>query len=361
MGAQLRSHIGAMDAVCLPHRVLDIFRHAARLDDEILLLVGEREIRLPPAGLRIFHVNADEVERVLDAFAACGGTFADGINVIVPAWELPRYPAAWLPGLRRFDEVWAISAHVQASLAGAGVDSHLIGQSVEPAGGALLPRRWFGIRESAFVLLGFLDTTSYVARKNPQGSLDLFARLRGARPWADLQLVLKAKNGDAAADAAGWAPGLKPGPHVVVLSEPLDSIATRSLISACDCFVSLHRAEGFGRGLGEAMALGRLALGTGWSGNLDFMDADHGLLAPFRRVPVPAGAYPHARGQRWAEPDIAAAADMLLPYIDHRERAVAAGARARARILATHGHRAVGLRILARVQALLDRLAGGRG
>lgn len=354
MGEQLRSHVAAMDAMHLHHRVLDIFGHDPRLDEEHARLLGDREIRVPPAGIRVFHVNADEVERVLAAFAAAGGRFAEGTNVIVPAWELPRYPAAWAPALARFDEVWAISRFVADGLAAAGIRSHLIGQSVEPAGGVLLPRRWFGIRESAFVLLSFLDTTSYETRKNPAGSLDLFARLRAARPFADLQLVLKVKHGAAA--AADWAHDLAADAHRLVIAEPLDSIGVRSLIAACDCFVSLHRAEGFGRALGEAMARGRLVLGTGWSGNLDFMDPETTLLAPFRLVAVPRGAYPQGAGQRWAEPDIGAATEALLGFIDDRARAIEMGRRARAKILASHGHRAVGLRILDRLLALA---AGG--
>ncbi len=350
MGEQLRSHVAAMNALHLHHRVLDIFRHSGRTDDAHDAVLGDREIRAPPGGIRVFHVNGDEVDRVLDAFAARGGVFGDGHNVIMPAWELPTYPAAWAAALARFDEVWAISRFVQDGLAATGIASHLIGQSVEPAPGPMLPRRWFAIRESAFVLLNFLDLSSHAERKNPRAALGLFAAIRAARPWADVQLVLKVKNGEAA--AGEWAAALPPDPHVRVISEPLDSAAVRSLIAACDCFVSLHRAEGFGRGLGEAMALGRLALGTAWSGNLDFMAERNSVLVPYRLTPVRRGAYPQARGQRWAEPDVAAAAERLLPLLDDFPVAAALAERGRRDVLRTHGHRAVGLRVLDRLQRI---------
>ena len=358
MGEQLRSHVAALDAMRLQHGVLDIFRHSARTDEEHLALLGDLEVLVPPGGIRIFHVNGDEVERVLDAFAARGGTFADGWNVIVPAWELPTYPAALAPALRRFDEIWAISGFVQAGLAAAGLESHVVGQSVEPAPGPLLPRRWFGVRDSAFVLLHMLDLSSYAARKNPHAALALFAALRDARPWADLQLVLKVK--DAEQPGAAWSSsilttGQTSGVHVI--DQPLDSLAVRSLVAASDCLVSLHRAEGFGRGLGEAMALGRLALGTGWSGNLDFMTVANSLLVPHRTVAVRHGEYPHARGQHWAEPDAAAAAAMLLPMLDDREQAFALADRGRRDVLRTHGRRAVGLRILDRLLRIVENMA----
>ncbi len=352
MGEQLRSQIAACDAVGLHHRVLDIFRHSARTDDAYVALLGARERRDLPGGIRVFHVNGDEVD---DAVAAADarGRFDAGYNVVMPAWELPRYPAVWVDRLRRFDEVWAISRFVAASLAAAGIGSRLVGQSIEPEPGPLLPRRHFGIRESAFVLLHFLDLSSFATRKNPDAALKLFERLRAVDPFVDLQLVLKVKDGAAPAD--GWrAAALADDPQVLTLTEPLDGLGARSLIAAADCFVSLHRAEGFGRGLGEAMALGRLAMGTGWSGNLDFMTATNSLLVDSRLVPVAAGDYPHADGQSWAEPDVAHAARLLTPFLRDAARGAALAERGRAEALRSHGHRAVGLRVLDR----LERIAG---
>ncbi len=354
MGEQLRSHIAAMAALELHHRVLDIFRYSGRTDDAHAMVVGDREILVPPAGIRIFHVNGDEAPRAIDAFGQRAGDFAAGTNVVVPAWELPRYPKAWVPALRRFDEIWAISSFVRDSLAEAGLSSHLIGQSVGPHAGPLLPRRWFGLRESAFVLLHFFDLSSFATRKNPAGVLDLFARLRHALPDADLQLALKVKDGERAADA--WSSASVPDdPAIRVLSEPLDTLGVRGLIAAADVFVSLHRAEGFGRGLAEAMAAGRLALGTDWSGNLDFMSAANALLVPARMVPVRADAYPHGRGQRWAEPDVAAAAALLAPLVGDSDARRARAARGRRDVLRTHGHRAVGLRILDALERIVAR------
>ena len=94
------------------------------------------------------------------AFAARGGDFADGYNIIVPAWELPEIPRCLAKHLRRFDEVWALSRFIQGSLNAAGIPSH-------PSSarrwrwplGHFLPRKYFGIRELAFTLLHFFDMT----------------------------------------------------------------------------------------------------------------------------------------------------------------------------------------------------------
>ena len=356
MGEQLRSHIAACQSVHLPHQVLDIFRYARRTDPDHRGLVDAVETLKLPHGMRIFHINGDEVENVLSAFAARGGDFADGYNIIVPAWELPRYPAAWAKHLRRFDEVWALSRFIQGSLNTAGIDSHPIGQAVEMPLGHFLPRRYFGIRELAFTLLHFFDLTSYAARKNPDAVLAMMEAICARRPFQDIQLVLKVKKGDE--DGEGWlAPIREPLPEALCLSKPMSSLETRSLINACDCFVSLHRAEGFGRGTGEAMFLGRLAMATGWSGNLDYMTPENSLLVDHRLVAVGADAYPHGEGQVWAEADVGHAVDLLEAAVTDRARARTMAARGRLDIRLGHGYRAVGVRIMDRVAQISDALA----
>ena len=347
MGEQLRSHLQACAALRLDWRVFDIFRFARRTDPAHAALIGGRETARVPGGIRIFHVNGDEVENVIAAFAAGGHDFAAGHNIVVPAWELPVYPKEWARQLGRFDEVWALSGFIQAALAKTGVPSTLVGQSVELAGGPLLPRRHFGIRESAFVLLHFFDLSSYATRKNPAAVLELAARIRAEDRFADVQLVLKVKNGEAG--AADWAAGLPADAQVKLISEPLDGFGVRSLINACDCFVSLHRAEGFGRGLGEAMALGRLAMGTAWSGNMDFMTPQNSLLVPHRLVRLKRGDYPHGQRQSWAEPDVAQAHALLRPALADPERGQAMARLGQADVMRTHSDRAVGLRILDRL------------
>ncbi len=358
MGEQLRAYLRACQAVCLPARVLDIFRHAPRDDAEHLTLVQPVETEVLSGGLRIFHINGDEVARVLQRLTELGQDFAGGRNVIVPAWELARYPAEWAAELRRFDEVWALSGFIRDALATAGIASRLIGQPVAPTPGQMLPRRHFGLRDTAFVVLGMLDLTSFAARKNPAALPALAARLRHAAPLLDVQFVLKAKSGegDAAPWAATWAAVWREvHPDLVILDRKLDALATRSLLATCDCLVSLHRAEGFGRTIGEAMSLGRLVLATGYSGSLDIAQAGTALIARHTLVAVPPGAYPHGDGQLWAEPDLDHAASLLLCAIrtpDEARRIAAAGQRA---MRLSFSHRAVGLRILQAVESLVQR------
>ena len=354
MGEQLRAHLRACQAVCLPVGVLDLFRHAPRDDAEHAALVQPVETETLLGGLRIFHLNGDEVARAVERLDDIGQDFAAGRNVVVPAWELARYPAGWAAELRRFDEVWALSAFIRDALAAAGIASRLVGQPVEPVPGFTLPRRHFGLRESAFVVLAMLDLTSFADRKNPAALPALAERLRRAAPLLDVQFVLKVKAGEE--DATLWAATWREAhPDIMILDSKLDALATRSLLANCDCLVSLHRAEGFGRTLGEAMALGRLVLATGYSGSLDLAHEGTALIPRHSLVDVPPGAYPHGEGQLWAEPDLDHAAALLLTAIrspHEAARVAAAGERAMRR---SFSHRAVGLRILQAVEDLAQR------
>jgi glycosyltransferase involved in cell wall biosynthesis len=351
MGEQMRSHMAALHEVHLKFKTVDIFRFAPRTDPDYRRLVGDTEAQIPGAGIRLFHVNADEVDRVKDAFEQRGGDFQGGYNIVVPAWELPKYPDVWAEKLREFHEVWALSDFIARSLAAADVPSHYIGQSVQLPTGYFFPRRYFGIRESAFVILHFFDLSSFATRKNPQAVIAMLKILQQRKRFADVQLVLKVKKGDE--DGEEWLEAVREQvPGAVCISKPLNALETRSLLNAADCFASLHRSEGFGRGLGEAMFLGRLALGTGYSGNVDFMRRENSLLVDYQLIAVQADQYPHAEGQVWAEPDIDQAANLLESAINDPKHCREVAMRGRADVTAGFSNRAVGLRILSRLSSI---------
>ena len=180
----------------------------------------------------------------------------------------------------------------------------------------------------------------------------VFDRLRADLPYADMQLVLKAKNGERGAE--DWAALLPANSQIKVIATPLDTLGVRSLVNCCDCLVSLHRAEGFGRGPGEAMALGRLALATGWSGNVDFMTKDNSLLVDHGMITLQNGDYPHWHNQSWADPSVDHAFALARPLLDDPTRGAAMARRGQVEVLRSHGNRAVGLRIIGRLQAILQ-------
>jgi glycosyltransferase involved in cell wall biosynthesis len=124
------------------------------------------------------------------------------------------------------------------------------------------------------------------------------------------------------------------------------------LLAATDAFVSLHRSEGFGFGLAEAMLLGKPAVATAYSGNADFLDDVTGYPVPYRLVPVKAGDYPEHDGQVWAEPDVAVAAGHMAAIVADPAAARRIAAAGQAFIKTHHSLAAVGKLMRDRLAAL---------
>jgi glycosyltransferase involved in cell wall biosynthesis len=212
-------------------------------------------------------------------------------------------------------------------------------------------RRHFGIPEDSYAFVFFFDCRSYVVRKNPQGVLECFRRLLDARPWSRSCLVMKLQGVEAApAEVQDLLAELR-GLHgrVVILTETVSENEVYNLIRCCDCFVSLHRSEGYGLGLAEAMYLGLPAIGTGYSGNLDFMTPDNSILISYRLIPVPPNAYPHADDQHWAEPDLEEATARMIRLVDDPAAGRALGARGSRSMRIGFSYRASGLRYARRL------------
>jgi glycosyltransferase involved in cell wall biosynthesis len=131
---------------------------------------------------------------------------------------------------------------------------------------------------------------------------------------------------------------------LIVLPRTLTDDEMKNLVRCCDCYVSLHRSEGFGRGPAEAMVLGKPVIATRWSGNLDFMNDNNSILVDCALTPVAPEAYPYWQGQHWAEPDVEQAAASMVDLLDEPEKGLAIGRRASLEMRREFSYRAIGVR-----------------
>ncbi len=304
------------------------------------------------ADINIFHINGNEVEQTL---AHIGGIDPSAYNIVYPLWELPRYPAVWARELERFDEIWAPSRFVADSIAAQTSKPVMhMPLACEVMLESFLGRRYFGIAEAPYTFLFFFDLRSYMSRKNPEAVLEAFRQFVVARSFANVTLVIKVNGAEHAPEALQRLKALVDDldDHVALLVEEMTDNEVKNLVRCCDCFVSLHRSEGFGFGIAQAMALDKPVIATAYSGNMDFMTDETSLMVAYGMVAVPEGAYPHAEGQQWAEPSIDDAVGYMMKLVDTPRAGYELGVRAGRHIRANYGLRATGRRIARRLDAI---------
>jgi len=123
------------------------------------------------------------------------------------------------------------------------------------------------------------------------------------------------------------------------------------LQQACDCFVSLHRAEGFGLNVAEAMFLGKPVIATDWSGTAEFVTAANGCPVNYRLVTLDCDYGPYRRGQSWANADIDHAAHWMRRLVEDRAMRERLGAQAAADIRQRFSPAVIGRRYLRRLES----------
>jgi glycosyltransferase involved in cell wall biosynthesis len=307
------------------------------------------------AGFNLLCANADMVpavaEQLGDAFF--GGRYTIGFW----AWEVASFPRQLLPAFEHVDEVWVGSRHVHDAVAQiATVPVVAIPQPVSMPDDAADVAPPPGLPDGFRFLFAF-DYFSVFERKNPLATIEAFKR--AFEPGSGAALIVKAMNDhhDPSAHELVRAAAAS-HPDVRLLEGRLSRSERDGLMNAADCYVSLHRAEGFGYTLAESMWLGKPVIGTGYSGNLDFMTDQNSFLVDYRLVPTGAGHDPYPPEGLWADPDIDHAARLMREVFEHREEASRRGERAAAEIRASHGLDAAGRAMRERLELLSVARAG---
>jgi glycosyltransferase involved in cell wall biosynthesis len=358
-GRNTRSMLEALRAAGVTTGIYDLYHLEERCDQAMVRAVEPYCVTHLSTGINLFVINGDEVEQALTHLAP--GPPAGSYNIIYPAWELAHYPAAWATCLERFDEVWAQSLFTREAIAAA-VKRPVVhmGEACQAIMESPIGRRQFSIEESAFVFLSVFDFSSYMDRKNPLGSIEAFTRLCTERPLSDVRLVLKTdtRHGRLLDLRRFKKATANASDRVHIIDCTLQENEIINLIHSCDCFLSLHRAEGFGHALSEAMYLGKPVIATGYSGNLDFMDDENCYLVDYDLVSVRKDQYIFSELQVWAEPHIDQAVRFMCRLIDHPDEGRELGIAASRHIRQFFSYRAIGLRYRARLEELQAILQG---
>jgi glycosyltransferase involved in cell wall biosynthesis len=311
--------------------------------------LGER-LRRPALrfGTNIVCINASELPQFVEPLGR--SLLRDRRTIGFWWWEVDRFPRSAALASHLVDEIWVGSEHVRQAVAAAtAIDVRVFPVPLVPLSPSAHGIRPGEVASDRFTYLFAFNFSSAFERKNPLGLIDAYTRAFAADDGA--QLVLKAMNGSIWPQQRGDVRrAAAERPDIVLLDRSFSPDAYRSLVAACDVYVSLHRAEGLGLTIAEAMSLGKPAIATAYSGNLEFMTDENSYLVPYELVPIPPGVSPYPEGAHWADPDLDAAAAAMRAAFDAPSDARARGERGRRELEEQHG--------LARASRFLDeRLA----
>jgi glycosyltransferase involved in cell wall biosynthesis len=250
-------------------------------------------------------------------------------------WELEEAPHWFGPAFNHVDELWAPTRFIETMLrkhAPSRVQVKYVPLPVvTPQVDVSISRAHFGL-DGRYMFLFSFDFMSVMKRKNPLGLIEAFSKAfaDGEGPM----LVIKAINGDKRlVERNMLRDAVRKRSDIVLIDEYFTKVETSTLTSLADCYVSLHRSEGLGLTMSEAMTLGRPVIATGYSGNLDFLSDANSFIVPGSRVKVGHGAEGYSPEAMWMEPNVSEAAKYIRYVYENQAEAVQKGLRGQADIL----------------------------
>lgn len=311
LAEDVRMAAAALEAANVAHVLLDV---------PTGLVASQRDNALTERlkyDITIYCMSAFDAATLYVAHGA--DFFAGQYRIGYWPWELPRFPELWSEAYTLVDEIWTGSTFTKSAYRSDGaIPVHRLPCPVVLPEVKVAPRSRLGLYDRrAFVFVYPFDVNSYLARKNP---VSLVRAFRRAFPRGDDRVALLLRvNGDPVGHP-GWqeiAGECAADDRITVHVGTLPREQALGIVAACDCLISPHRGEGFGRNIAEAILLGLPVLATAFSGCMDFLADKEGI--PFVPIPVRPGDYPFGEGQMWAEPSVEAMAKRMRAILRARQ------------------------------------------
>lgn len=320
IGEDVRMAVSACEAAGIPFTVVNInagetLRQADHLLAEHITHASEK-IDPAPYSFNLFCLTAFDTARV---YLERGDEIFEGrYNIGWWPWELPVWPNNWKIVFDLIDEVWAATTFTYKIYSEAIelLDDRCTSVTLMPMPASVkrvksISREQLGLPTEKFLFLYVFDFNSYLARKNPLAAVHAFNQAFD-KTDNSVNLVLKTMNSNP--ENPAWISFIQEcskDARIIVIDRTMERGEVLGLIQTSDAYVSLHRSEGLGRTLAEAMLFGKTVVGTDFSGNVDFLNESTGYPVKWNCVHVQTGEYAFVEPEDkpwWAEPIIADAA-----------------------------------------------------
>ena len=325
LGQSARISLDAFHLSGIPCTATNIPRH-----DHLMNIGANHYIQYitenPDAPINLIHMNPD----CLDQFykKSEDNIFNGKYNIGFWFWETDIVPSQWHYAYDLVDEIW-VASDFNHALFSQSCDLPVIKMptaiEVKPSLTSDQAKAFFNL-SGKFVFLSCFDFNSSLKRKNPQGVIEAFQKAFPDNNNVCLVFKTQHAAGREDRDALEFRKLISEDSRIISIDQAMTTLEMANLKNACDCYVSLHRSEGFGLNIAESMALGKPVIATHYSGNLDFTKPNNSYLVDYKIISMQPGDYYCATdSMHWAEPDLDHAIVHMKAVYSDFDRAIAVG------------------------------------
>ncbi|NET19934.1 MULTISPECIES: glycosyltransferase [unclassified Okeania] len=323
IGEGVRATLRAVETTNIPFVINNIISTPHRNSDQTYQKFTQEN----PHPINLFQVNANEVKTFLKK-PTLKQYFTNKYNIGFWAWELPKFPPEWITAFTPFHEIWTYSNYCAESIS---MVSSIPVIKMMPSISLPIPkisRKELGLPTEKFIFLFIFDFFSRLERKNPLATIAAFKKAFGnSNP--DVLLLIKSSNSQKfPRDKSRLINSIGDSPNIKHIDGYLSKEKINALLYHCNCYVSLHRAEGFGLTMAEAMFYGKPVIATGYSSNTEFMNVGNSFLVEYEKVAIADNYGPYKQGDIWANPNIEHCANLMKYVFNNSDQAKKIGLKA---------------------------------